>query len=51
MADLVLADDGKQAADIVAFNTYLGKVQVIRARSVLLATDGVGRLFYTTSNS
>ena len=48
---LVLADDGKQAAGIVAFDTHSGKIQAIHARNVLLATGGAGRLFHTTSNS
>lgn len=51
MTDLVLADDGKQAAGIVAFDTHSGKIQAIHARNVLLATGGAGRLFHTTSNS
>ena len=51
VTDLVLADDGKQAAGIVAFDTHTGKIQAIHARNVLLATGGAGRLFHTTSNS
>ena len=51
VTDLVLADDGKQAAGIVAFDTHSGKIQAIHARNVLLATGGAGRLFHTTSNS
>ena len=42
MTDLVLADDGKQAAGIVAFDTHSGKIQAIHARNVLLATGGAG---------
>lgn len=34
----MLADDGKQAAGIVAFDTHSGKIQAIHARNVLLAT-------------
>ena len=51
VTDLALADDGKQAAGIVAFDTHTGKIQAIHARNVLLATGGAGRLFHTTSNS
>ncbi len=36
VTDLVLADDGKQAAGIVAFDTHSGKIQAIHARNVLL---------------
>ena len=51
VTDLVLADDGKQAAGIAAFDTHSGKIQAIHARNVLLATGGAGRLFQTTARS
>ncbi|MBT1175142.1 FAD-binding protein [Bifidobacterium sp. LC6] len=51
VTDLVLTDDGQQAAGIVALDTHSGKIQAIHARNVLIATGGAGRLFHTTSNS
>lgn len=51
VTDLVLTEDGSQAAGIVALDTHAGKVQAIHARNVLIATGGAGRLFHTTSNS
>lgn len=51
MIDLVLADDGKQAAGIVALDMHSGKIQTTHACNVLFATGGVGRLFHATSNS
>ncbi|MBT1170485.1 FAD-dependent oxidoreductase [Bifidobacterium sp. SO4] len=51
VTDLVLTEDGSQAAGIVALDTHTGKVQAVHARNVLIATGGAGRLFHTTSNS
>ena len=51
VTDLVLTDDGSKAAGVVAFDTHEGKVHAVKARNVLFATGGAGRLFHTTSNS
>ena len=51
VTDLVLTHDGAQAAGIVAFDTHKGTVHAVKARNVLFATGGAGRLFHTTSNS
>ena len=51
VTDLVLADDGRRVAGIVAFDTHKGVTHAVHARNVLLATGGAGRLFHTTSNS
>ncbi|WP_034529978.1 FAD-binding protein [Bifidobacterium stellenboschense] len=51
VTDLVLTDDGSRAAGVVAFDTHAGKVHAVKARNVLFATGGAGRLFHTTSNS
>ncbi|KAB7788525.1 FAD-binding protein [Bifidobacterium cebidarum] len=51
VTDLVLTEDGSQAAGIVAMDTHTGKIHAIHARNVLIATGGAGRLFHTTSNS
>ncbi|MBM6700156.1 FAD-binding protein [Bifidobacterium pullorum subsp. saeculare] len=55
VTDLVLEDgaDGadRRVAGVVALDTHSGQVKAVRARHVLLATGGAGRLFHTTSNS
>ncbi|WP_101622873.1 FAD-binding protein [Bifidobacterium parmae] len=51
VTDLVLADDGAKAAGVVAFDTHKGTIHAVKARNVLFATGGAGRLFHTTSNS
>ena len=53
VTDLVLDGDGDDArvAGVVAFDTHKGAVNTVRARNVLIATGGAGRLFHTTSNS
>ena len=53
VTDLVLDGDGDDArvAGVVAFDTHKGVVNAVRARNVLIATGGAGRLFHTTSNS
>lgn len=53
VTDLVLADGqaGRRVAGVIAFDTHAGSLRTVRARNVLLATGGAGRLFHTTSNS
>ncbi|MBT1161599.1 MULTISPECIES: FAD-binding protein [Bifidobacterium] len=51
VTDLVLDEDGRSAAGVVAYDTHEGKIHAVHARNVLLATGGAGRLFHTTSNS
>ena len=47
--DLVL--DGKRVAGIVALELKTGELHIFRAKAVLLATGGFGRIFKTTSNA
>ena len=53
VTDLVLDgdDNSRRVSGIVALDTHSGEIKAIRARNVLLATGGAGRLFHTTSNS
>ncbi|PLS30464.1 succinate dehydrogenase or fumarate reductase, flavoprotein subunit [Bifidobacterium margollesii] len=54
VTDLVLEndDDGRRTTKgVVALDTHSGKVHAVKARNVLLATGGAGRIFHTTSNS
>ena len=48
--DLLLADDGR-VAGIVAYELATGGLHVFRAKSVLFATGGYGRMFKVTSNA
>src|SRR5205823_2251491 len=48
--DLLLSDDGA-AAGIVAYELATGELHVFRAKSVLFATGGYGRMFKVTSNA
>lgn len=43
--------DGKRVAGVVALELKTGEVHVFRAKAVLLATGGFGRMFKTTSNA
>ena len=48
--DLLLADDGR-VAGVVAYELATGELHVFRAKSVLFATGGYGRMFKVTSNA
>ena len=47
----IAINNEKQVEGIVVFDLTKGQVRAMRAKSVLLATGGAGRLFSTTSNS
>ena len=47
--DLIL--DGNRVAGIVALELRTGEVHIFRAKAVLFATGGFGRMFKTTSNA
>ena len=47
----IAINNEKQVEGIVVFDLAKGQVRAMRAKSVLLATGGAGRLFSTTSNS
>ncbi len=47
----IAINNEKQVEGIVVFDIAKGQVRAMRAKSVLLATGGAGRLFSTTSNS
>lgn len=51
VTDLVLDEGRERCLGVVAFDTHAGTVHALRARNVILATGGAGRLFHTTSNS
>ena len=48
--DLLLTDDG-QTAGVVAYELATGELHVFRAKSVLFATGGYGRMFRVSSNA
>ena len=48
--DLLRADDGRTAG-VVAYELATGELHVFRARSVVFATGGFGRMFRVTSNA
>jgi L-aspartate oxidase len=48
ITDLLIADD--RAAGAVIFDERTGQLQDVRARTVLLATGGLGRVFKETTN-
>ncbi len=48
--DLLLADDGGTAG-VVAYELATGELHVFRAKSVLFATGGYGRMFRVSSNA
>jgi succinate dehydrogenase / fumarate reductase, flavoprotein subunit len=48
--DLLRADDGATAG-IVAYELATGEIHVFRAKSVVFATGGYGRMFRVTSNA
>jgi succinate dehydrogenase / fumarate reductase flavoprotein subunit len=51
--DLLLADvDGeRRTAGVVAYELATGEIHVFRAKAVILATGGAGKVFKTTSNA
>jgi succinate dehydrogenase / fumarate reductase, flavoprotein subunit len=48
--DLVFADDGR-VAGVVAYELADGEIHVFRAKAVLFATGGFGKIFKVTSNA
>ena len=48
--DLLLTDDGRTAG-VVAYELATGELHVFRAKSVLFATGGYGRMFRVSSNA
>ena len=48
--DLLRADDGS-AAGVVAYELATGELHVFRAKSIVFATGGYGRMFRVTSNA
>jgi succinate dehydrogenase / fumarate reductase flavoprotein subunit len=48
--DLLRADDGRTAG-IVAYELATGELHIFRAKSVVFATGGFGRMFRVTSNA
>ncbi len=51
--DLLLADVGgeRRTAGVVAYELATGEIHVFRAKAVILATGGAGKVFKTTSNA
>lgn len=49
LVDVIL--DGRTCSGVVAIDTASGDLHVFRARAVLLATGGFGRMFRVTSNA
>ncbi|SOD71963.1 succinate dehydrogenase subunit A [Jatrophihabitans sp. GAS493] len=52
--DLLLVDDAEgnpQAAGVVAYELASGEIHVFKAKSVVFATGGVGKVFKTTTNA
>ena len=55
--DLLLAEDegalpgGKRTAGVVAYELATGEIHVFRAKAVIFATGGFGKVFKTTSNA
>lgn len=45
------SDEGVRAAGIVAYELATGEIHVFRAKSVVFATGGFGKMFKTTSNA
>ncbi|MEX2274247.1 MAG: succinate dehydrogenase flavoprotein subunit [Actinomycetota bacterium] len=48
--DLLMTDDGRTAG-VVAYELATGEIHVFRAKSVLFATGGYGRMFKISSNA
>ncbi len=49
--DLVMSEDGQRTAGVVALELATGKLHVFRAKSVVFATGGFGKVYKTTSNA
>ncbi|MFN8184323.1 MAG: succinate dehydrogenase flavoprotein subunit [Candidatus Nanopelagicales bacterium] len=49
--DLVMSEDGQRTAGVVAYELATGEIHVFRAKSVVFATGGFGKVFKTTSNA
>jgi succinate dehydrogenase / fumarate reductase flavoprotein subunit len=49
--DLVMTEDGERTAGVVAYELATGEIHVFRAKSVVFATGGFGKVFKTTSNA
>src|SRR5918911_611816 len=51
--DLILTGEGEdvRTAGVVAYELATGEIHVFRAKSVVLATGGAGKIFKTTSNA
>ncbi|HRY10742.1 MAG TPA: FAD-binding protein, partial [Candidatus Nanopelagicales bacterium] len=49
--DLVLSEDGQRTAGVVAYELATGEIHIFRAKSVVFATGGFGKVFKTTSNA
>ena len=47
----LLRDDGGRTAGVVAYELATGELHVFRAKSVMFATGGYGRMFRVTSNA
>jgi len=48
--DLILSDDGRASA-VVAYELATGDLHVFRAKSIVFATGGFGKIYKTTSNA
>jgi succinate dehydrogenase flavoprotein subunit len=48
--DLIMAEDGR-CAGLVAYELSNGEIHVFRAKAVLIATGGFGKIFKVTSNA
>ncbi|EFA23448.1 FAD-binding protein [Bifidobacterium gallicum] len=51
VTDVAVNHDEMRVEGVVAFDTHTGAIHTLRARNVIMATGGAGRLFHTTSNS
>ena len=49
--DLILSEDGQRTAGVVAYELATGEIHVFRAKSVVFATGGFGKVYKTTSNA
>jgi succinate dehydrogenase / fumarate reductase flavoprotein subunit len=49
--DLVMSEDGERTAGVVAYELATGEIHVFRAKSVVFATGGFGKVYKTTSNA
>ncbi len=49
--DLIMDEDGEEAAGVVAYEILTGEVHTFHAKVVCFATGGYGRAFKTTSNA